>query len=122
MLIICGSIVCNYMISKGMEYFRQKPRVKKLVLAMGISVNLAVIFYFKYFDFFLENINTFFGKSFELKQIVLPLGISFLHFSKFPIWWIRTEMKQMDILLMNMHCLFLFSRNWLQVRLCCTKK
>lgn len=49
---------------------------------MGIGINIAVIFYFKYFDFFMENINMVFGKSFELRNIVLPLGISFFTFQQ----------------------------------------
>lgn len=49
---------------------------------MGIFVNIAVIFYFKYFDFFIENVNSVFGKTFELKNIALPLGISFFTFQQ----------------------------------------
>ena len=50
------------------------------MLALGIFANIAVIFYFKYFDFFIENINSIFGKTFGLKNIALPLGISFFTF------------------------------------------
>ena len=51
-------------------------------MAVGVVINIAVIFYFKYFDFFLENLNTIFNRSFELKNIVLPLGISFFTFQQ----------------------------------------
>lgn len=44
--------------------------------------DIAVIFYFKYFDFFLENMNIYFGSSYELKNIALPLGISFFTFQQ----------------------------------------
>ncbi len=46
------------------------------------GANIAVIFYFKYYDFFLENVNILFNRSFELKNIVLPLGISFFTFQQ----------------------------------------
>lgn len=82
LLIICGSILLNFLISRGMEYFGERPRSKKIILFLGIFANLAVIFYFKYFDFFIENVNAVFGKSFELRHIVLPLGISFFTFQQ----------------------------------------
>lgn len=81
LLIICGSIAVNYLISQmmirsGQEYLR------RFSLILGICGNVAVIFYFKYFNFFLENVNSVFGKSFELRNIVLPLGISFFTFQQ----------------------------------------
>ena len=82
LLIICSSIIANFLIAKAMEYFSEKPSVKKAILFLGICANIAVIFYFKYFDFFLENINALFHRSFELKHILLPLGISFFTFQQ----------------------------------------
>lgn len=38
--------------------------------------------YFKYFNFFITNINTLFSKEFSLREIVLPLGISFYTFQQ----------------------------------------
>ena len=55
---------------------------KKCILFAGVSVNLLLLFYFKYFDFFIENINTVFGSSIALRNIVLPLGISFFTFQQ----------------------------------------
>lgn len=82
LLIICGSIMVNFLITKAMSYFGQRQKFRKLLLALGICFNIAVIFYFKYFDFFIKNINTVFGKQFELKNIILPLGISFFTFQQ----------------------------------------
>lgn len=81
LLIICGSIVVNYLVSRGMEHWSESVH-KKAVLIFGICVNITVIFYFKYFDFFIENVNAVFGSSFELRHIVLPLGISFFTFQQ----------------------------------------
>ncbi len=81
LLIICLSIVANYLVSKAMERAKRR-RVRILVLTLGICANVAVIFYFKYYDFFLENINALFHLSFELKNILLPLGISFFTFQQ----------------------------------------
>ena len=82
LLIICGSIAGNFLISKILEWFSQKQNTRKIVLIIGICANAVVIFYFKYYDFFLENVNSIFRKSFELKNIVLPLGISFFTFQQ----------------------------------------
>lgn len=81
LLIICGSIAVNYLISQFMMLAKQEY-LRKISLALGICGNIAVIFYFKYFNFFLEHVNSVFGKSFELKNIVLPLGISFFTFQQ----------------------------------------
>lgn len=43
---------------------------------------MLLLFYFKYFDFFIENINAVFGTSVALRNIVLPLGISFFTFQQ----------------------------------------
>lgn len=57
-------------------------RRAKGVLAFGVCVNLAVLFYFKYYDFFVGNINALFHTDFLLKNILLPLGISFFTFQQ----------------------------------------
>ena len=55
---------------------------KKCILFTGVGANLLLLFYFKYFDFFIENINAVFGSSIALRNIVLPLGISFFTFQQ----------------------------------------
>lgn len=79
--IISGSIVGNFVLSRLLQRLGPGP-ARKAVLALGIIANVAVIFYFKYFDFFLENLNVLFGQSFVLRNIVLPLGISFFTFQQ----------------------------------------
>ena len=55
---------------------------KKTILITGVSANLLLLFYFKYFDFLIENMNAVFGSSFALRNILLPLGISFFTFQQ----------------------------------------
>ena len=55
---------------------------RKAVLTLGICGNLALLFYFKYTSFFLENINALFHTSLSVKKLILPLGISFLTFQQ----------------------------------------
>lgn len=55
---------------------------KKGILAAGVVLNLAVLFYYKYANFFLDNYNLAFGTEYHLIRIVLPLGISFFTFTQ----------------------------------------
>lgn len=81
LILIVGSVLFNYVISKGLAYFRGKMQ-KKLLLAVGVGVNVGLLFYFKYYDFFVENINVIFKTALPLKNILLPLGISFYTFQQ----------------------------------------
>ena len=47
-----------------------------------LLVNIGALFYFKYFDFFLENLNTALKTDFNLLHLALPLGISFFTFQQ----------------------------------------
>jgi len=51
-------------------------------LVAGIALNLGLIGYFKYANFFLENVLHLAGRSFEARDIFLPLGISFFTFQQ----------------------------------------
>lgn len=55
---------------------------RKILLVAGVLFNLGLLGYFKYTDFFIENINALFATSFLLKNILLPLGISFFTFQQ----------------------------------------
>ena len=79
LLIMMFSILINYAIYLVIRKFKEK---RKLILAIGIFINLLVLFYFKYFDFFIDNINAIFKTSIPLRHILLPLGISFFTFQQ----------------------------------------
>jgi alginate O-acetyltransferase complex protein AlgI len=57
---------------------------KKLFLMLSLSVNLGLLFYFKYFNFFIDNFNNaaslFKIGPAEITKILLPIGISFYTF------------------------------------------
>jgi len=62
----------------------QKPLHRKLMLTLSVSVNLGLLFYFKYSNFFIENINSLFSifgsHHIQWTKLVLPIGISFYTF------------------------------------------
>lgn len=57
-------------------------KLRKLLLAAGISGNLGLLFYFKYFNFFIDNCNFIFHTDIRIEKIALPLGISFFTFQQ----------------------------------------
>jgi D-alanyl-lipoteichoic acid acyltransferase DltB (MBOAT superfamily) len=80
LLVIGTSILFNYGLSRLIN--RLEGAARKWLLAAGIAANAASIFYFKYYDFFAENVNRAFGTSFIIRNVVLPLGISFFTFQQ----------------------------------------
>ena len=76
--LLAGSIALNWIFACLMN----RVINNKVILTLGILSNLAIIFYFKYLDFFLGNVNFFFGSSFSMRHILLPMGISFYTFQQ----------------------------------------
>lgn len=72
----------------------------KPVMIFGVIVNLGIIFYFKYMDFFIENVNSIAHTDWPLMHIVLPLGISFFTFQQisFIVDTYRGEVPSYDFL------------------------
>ena len=68
LLIIISSIAVNYMLSAVLDHI-SKQKVKKIWLLFGIIFNLGILFYFKYFDFFISNVNTIFKTGFTQRKI-----------------------------------------------------
>jgi len=81
LLIILTSVIANYSFTQLMER-THNPKLRKLEIILAVGFNLGVLFYFKYYDFFIENLNRVFQTEFTLKHILLPLGISFFTFQQ----------------------------------------
>lgn len=82
--LILFSTVVDYLIGIGLDGEDRQPR-RKMLLLVSVLVNLGFLAYFKYFNFFLENINglfSFMGTDISIRslEIVLPVGISFYTF------------------------------------------
>ena len=74
------SIFIDYFVSRGIEKYRTNKKISIALLCTSITFNLGMLFFFKYFNFFLENINNILGLSLKYVEITLPLGISFYTF------------------------------------------
>ncbi len=85
LFLILYSVWVNYLLGLLISRNQNHPILKKLLLIGSLLYNFGLLFYFKYTDFFLENINHILNKTgnsfqFTLLQLVLPLGISFYTF------------------------------------------
>ena len=78
-LIFGLSILVNYLFALVLTRIRKH---KRLVLGIAVAVNIGLLFYFKYFNFFLTGLNQFFQTDFVMREIALPLGISFFTFQQ----------------------------------------
>ena len=78
--VMLASIVVDYLVSRGIEKNRNNKNLCIILLSISIVFNLGMLFFFKYFNFFIENINNILGLSLKYVKITLPLGISFYTF------------------------------------------
>jgi len=78
--LILASIAVNYLVALAIQ--KKQQGGAKPFLILGVLFNVLLIGYYKYYDFFIENINLVAGTDFVLKRIMLPLGISFFTFQQ----------------------------------------
>ncbi len=76
-LLILSSVVFNYAVGYSLSSTKSKQ-----ILFFGIFANLALLFYCKYSNFFLENIAAITANAVPHLDIVLPLAISFFTFQQ----------------------------------------
>ena len=105
--LILFSMIFNYAVGKTLNTTdRLKQRFsRKTVAGFGIVVNVGLLCYFKYTDFFIANINRFFHTDFNLLHIVLPLAISFFTFQQIAYVVDSYQQKTKEYDFLN-YCLF----------------
>ena len=81
LFLILGSVLFNYAFSQLLLHLNGR-KLRVFLLIFGILVNLCAIFYFKYFNFFITNVNFLFNTSILISEILMPLGISFFTFQQ----------------------------------------
>jgi alginate O-acetyltransferase complex protein AlgI len=84
LVLIAGSICANYVLGALLIFRLPATRrvLRRALLLLGIGGNLAAIAYFKYANFFLENVNGIYDTGLRLGDLALPLGISFFTFTQ----------------------------------------
>lgn len=79
--IMLVSIVTDYVAGQMIKRSNGRKWIRNSALAFSLTVNLGMLFFFKYTNFFIDNINALAGTSIpNLLNLTLPLGISFYTF------------------------------------------
>ncbi len=78
--IMIVSVIVDYCAGQGIKRFGHKKLYRRLFLTMSLVVNLGMLFFFKYSNFFITNINALTGLAIPTISLALPLGISFYTF------------------------------------------
>ena len=82
--ILLFAVAFNYVIGGAIQRARAAGRLRtsRTLLYAGLTVDLALLGYYKYANFVVDNVNAATGSSFTLHHIILPLAISFFTFQK----------------------------------------
>ncbi|MCC3153729.1 MBOAT family O-acyltransferase [Hymenobacter sp. BT770] len=80
-----GSVVINFVLIRYMDAAPERWK-QRIFLILSIILNVGMLFYFKYANFFLDNASSirsyFGGPPLTWEKVVLPIGISFFTFEK----------------------------------------
>lgn len=73
-------------------------KYRKILVILGILVNVMSLGYFKYTNFFIDNINKLFGQQIDALEILVPLGISFIVFKSISylldVYWGKVDAEK----------------------------
>jgi D-alanyl-lipoteichoic acid acyltransferase DltB (MBOAT superfamily) len=99
--IILVSMLFNYVVGVSLSKNKEHTKVsRKTLLTVGIVANVALLGYFKYADFLIENINLATQGNISLLHLALPLAISFFTFQQiaYLVDSYRAETREYDFL------------------------
>jgi len=100
--LILISMLFNYTMGRELSKHTQKKKnySPKVLLTIGVIANLALLGYFKYADFFIENVNKVLHSDISLLHLALPLAISFYTFQQiaYLVDSYRKETQEYDFL------------------------
>ncbi len=81
--LILASMLFNYVVGSTLSSRKfASPGQARLLLSFGIIADIALLAYFKYADFFINNLNMLFSSDIPLLYLTLPLAISFFTFQQ----------------------------------------
>ncbi len=78
-LVMIGSILLNYCLALLIDT-NSNQTFSRLCLIIAVAINLGILFYNKYMNFFTGNLQRILGDSITVTEIMLPIGISFFTF------------------------------------------
>jgi len=72
--------VFSYVSAILIDKYKSKKTSSLAIFILSVAVNLSVLCFFKYYGFFIDNINNLFSMNIKFKKLPLPVGISFYTF------------------------------------------
>lgn len=96
-----ASVIGNYIIGSSISKLPQEDKLqRKILFAIGLIGNIALLVYYKYANFFVDNYNYFAQDDIIMAKIILPIGISFFTFQliAYIVDSYRGETSEYDIL------------------------
>ena len=86
LILIALTSFCSYASGLLMELYKGKKRLRKCINIANIVIDLCILGVFKYYNFFIDNLNYLFLSLFDYQMdwvtmnVILPVGISFYTF------------------------------------------
>ena len=85
LLLIALTSFCSFLSGLLLEHYEGKRKLQRVVSAANIILNISILGVFKYYNFFVDNLDSLFGMmGFHLDwvtmKVILPVGISFYTF------------------------------------------
>jgi alginate O-acetyltransferase complex protein AlgI len=82
-VLLLASIGLNFYIGRRIGESRTSHSAgSKVWLWLGVSINLGLLAYYKYANFFVDNLSSTFDLHWQIERVVLPIGISFFSFTQ----------------------------------------
>jgi alginate O-acetyltransferase complex protein AlgI len=79
-LVMLATILINYLGALGIDRFKENKQIGRALIFVTIACDLAILGYFKYFNFLVENINALLKSNIDFVHVIMPIGISFYTF------------------------------------------
>ena len=85
--LLLASVTGNFVVGRKISTLanaagKSESVYAKRWLVLGIALNLALLAYFKYANFFIDNLNAALGSNWDIGRLLLPIGISFFTFTQ----------------------------------------
>ena len=78
--LMLASTLVAWLCGLGIDRFKEKRRISRAFLIASLVLLLGSLAVFKYLNFFVENLNRIDGVALKVRNIALPIGISFYTF------------------------------------------
>ena len=97
--VIGFSLGVNFFFAKRIEWARKQKSCPYFLCFLPVLINIVLLFYFKYANFLLKNINEIFSSDFSLRKLILPIGISFYTFQQiaYVVSLYKGEIQKVDL-------------------------